>query len=146
MGYNTQAIRDVTNDDIASIPVGAAMQTGLTHPDGTVIQAATGETYWIQNGFKRTIPSSEIYGSWFAWNEIVHVSDLEVMFYPPGNPLGFGDGSWLHFDGGSVQVVSGGQRRPVVSLETFNLLGLSWAGVRNATSADAAYNAPGPSI
>ncbi len=146
MGYRWEALRRLPDHDISAIPDGTAMDPAArTHPNGTLVKGTGPQVYWVQNGLKRHVSSEPIFSSWFAWPEVVGVSDAELLLYPTGTPLGYRDGS-LFASGGKVWLVSKGQRRHVPSPASMASLGLSWEAIRNGTESEAAATPEGPPV
>lgn len=101
-----------------------------THPDGTLIKTTnSGKIYMLDNGFKRFIPSPQIFESSYRWQDVVTVSENEMTSYPAGDHILFRDGTLIS-DKNAVYIVVNGQKRPFASPATFEMKGYKWENVK----------------
>lgn len=101
-----------------------------THLNGTLIKTSnSNQIYVLDNGFKRFIPSPQIFESRYRWQDVVTVSENEIASYPTGDHILFRDGTLIS-DKNAVYIVVNGQKRPFASPATFEMKGYKWENVK----------------
>lgn len=101
-----------------------------THPNGALIKTANSDKiYVLDNGFKRFIPSPQIFESRYRWQDVVTISENEMTSYSTGNHILFRDGTLIS-DKNAVYIVVHGQKRPFASPTTFEMKGYKWENVK----------------
>ena len=128
LGYRSAAVTTVSPVDAGLVPDGPVVTAGGRHPDGTLVQGGGPQVYWLQAGTKRPIGSRAELTSRFGWDEVVKVSDEELLAYAPGPRLSFPDGRLIAAEG-RVYVMVGGQRWHVTTRTVLGALGFGWGAV-----------------
>lgn len=135
LGFKWSSVKPVSDAEINLHPVGEPVTTSSTYPDGVVFKQPGGDTYLVDDGKSRYIPSPLIFESMFRWQEVVDFSPSVVgqfylasekgdVFYPDG---------LLISGNGKVWIMENNKKVAVGSPEIFESLGLSWGMVRQAT-------------
>lgn len=107
--------------------------SGPIHPDGLIVKGSTPDLWLIRDGTRVHIPSSGVFDSLFATNEIIELSDQMLNRYSAVKQ-GFRDGSLIRTPDGRVWAVSDGARRHIPSHEAFTSLNYSYNNVREVSA------------
>lgn len=115
-------------------------------PNGILLKATNNpKVYYIDNGQKRPIESPNMLRSQFRWDDLVVTTQAEIDALPNGPQMTYRDGSLLS-NGGSVYVISDGQRLPIDSPSTFLQKGYKWSNVIAVSDAELAPQPQGPGL
>lgn len=118
----------------------------LSFPNGILLKATNNpKVYYIDNGQKRPIESPNMLRSQFRWEDLVVTTQIEIDALPNGPQMTYRDGSLLS-NGGSIYVISDGQRFPIDSPSTFLQKGYKWNNVIAVSDAELAPHPQGPSL
>lgn len=146
LGYSFDDVVGVSWDEARIHQEGPAVESVITHPDGTLLKGSGPEIWWIQAGKRRPIPNMNIFNSRFAIGEVVNQSDTKVNSYPLGPVLGYRDGTLLITPDGAVWAVSNEYRRPFSSASALEGLGYSWTSLRSVSWEEAGIHPEGSPI
>lgn len=136
LGYSWSNVVSVSWEEASLHPDGPTITTIGPHPDGTSIKASGPTVWWLQGGQRRPIPSLDIFNTWFRWEEVVPVSDVEAASYPDGPALGFRDGTLFRTPDGTVWIASEDRRRGFTSPQVFQEFGYSSSIVKDVSWGD----------
>lgn len=128
LGFMEDEITPIDNDDLDSYDVGEPVTSLTVDPDGDLLQLSTnGAIYYVQNGYRHPILSSEIYELRFSSSGARMVEPVEVEQYREGSPVLLPDGHLvIGPDDPTVYVISDGERLPIASESAFTSFGWSW--------------------
>lgn len=118
-GYKFSEV--VERTDLDNYAVGAA----VLYRDGVLIKGNTSKVYVISEGFKRWIPSEEVFnGLGYKWENIKVIADGTIGLYPTGDALletGIHpNGSLVKYENSSkIYLIENGQKRHIVSMDAF---------------------------
>ncbi|MGA1050597.1 MAG: hypothetical protein ACO3TG_03805 [Minisyncoccia bacterium] len=135
LGFKWANVKAVSDAEIDLHPLGEIVTTSSTYPDGVVFKQPGGDTYLVDDGKSRYIPSPLIFEAMFRWEEVVDFSSAvagPAYFVSPKGDVYYPDGL-LIAGNGTVWIMENNKKVPVGSPETFESLGMSWGMVRQAT-------------
>lgn len=85
LGYKWENILYISEEELNSILTGPDIFQTDIHPDGSLIKGTNEKVYFIENGLKRWIKNQDVFTvRGFKWENIILVSDLEIVKYPLG--------------------------------------------------------------
>jgi hypothetical protein len=135
LGFKWENVKAVSDAEIDLHPLGERVTTSSTYPDGVVFKQPGGDTYLVDDGKSRYIPSPLIFESMFRWDEVVDFSFSVVgpaYFVSPKGDVFYPNGLLISGQG-KVWIMENNKKVAIGSPEIFESLGLSWGMVRQAT-------------
>lgn len=135
LGFKWGNVKAVSDAEINLHSLGERVTTNSTYPDGVVFKRPGGDTYLVDDGKQRYIPSPLIFEAMFRWEEVVDFSSSVAGQSYLVNPKGdvyYPDGL-LIAGNGKVWIMENNKKVPIYSPEIFESLGMSWSMVREAT-------------
>lgn len=132
LGYNNNNILTFSNAALPSAN-GSAVESGITHPDGTIVQnTSNGALYLIQSNKKRYISTLAIYSS-YAFNNFESATAADLNLTNDTNlPLREGSVVKTNSSGALYVIDHDGstiKKRPITSISAFNLYGYSTSDI-----------------
>lgn len=99
------------------------------HPEGTLVVSGS-TVYKIMGGQRIGFPSANVFLSHgYSWSQVVPANSADLAL-PQGANATYADGTLVN-DGGTIFIISGGQKRGFTSGSVFTGLGYSFANVVN---------------
>lgn len=135
LGFKWSSVKPVSDAEIDLHPLGERVTTSSTYPDGVVFKRPGGDTYLVDDGKQRYIPSPLIFESMFRWEDVVDFSSTvagPTYFVSPKGDVYYPNGLLIAGDG-KVWIMENNEKLPIASPEIFESLGMSWGMVREAT-------------
>lgn len=135
LGFKWENVKPVSDAEIDLHPLGERVTTSSTYPDGVVFKQPGGDTYLVDDGKSRYIPSPLIFESMFRWEEVVDFSFSvtgPAYFVSPKGDVFYPDGLLIAGEG-KVWIMENNKKVPIASPAIFESLGMSWGMVREAT-------------
>lgn len=131
IGFSTEEIVDVTNQDLESYKIGVDVTASSTYPTGKLLQdPKSGGIYYVESGFKYPIIDKILLSTKFRGKIITKATTIELAKYTKGTPVLFGDGELvMSATLPSVYLISEGRKRPFLSGQTFESLGYKFSNV-----------------
>lgn len=116
-------------------------------PDGSLLQSTDdNKTYLIADGQKREVVSKSVLISRFDVNKIINVTNDDLSYYEVGVPIKFHNFAILKNPSGILYMISGDQKRKIVSQEIFKKMGFNEDEITDVTDADLALYKDGSDI
>jgi len=125
-------------DAVNTMPLGSDVQSPkrVAYPTGVLVQdISTGAIGYLQDGIMHILHSGEVLRTQFAGRTWVRISHEKFMSYHIGSPVKLRDGTIVKSPkyGAKLFLISNGQRRPIMSAETFFGLGLKLENIMTTT-------------
>lgn len=108
----------------------------LGYPDGSVLSGSDGVAYLIQGGLKRRFANKSALLTRVDASQILTVSDDVLDGYPEGAAIKFANYSLLRVPSGTIYLIVGDRKRPIVSMDVFRAIGFNPEEVDDVTDAD----------
>ncbi|MEO7804672.1 MAG: SpoIID/LytB domain-containing protein, partial [Actinomycetota bacterium] len=83
MGYSWTNVTEVSDGEATYHPVGPALSSSDTHPNGTLVMDPNGNVFYVEKGMRRHVPSPTVFDSRFRWSRVVSVPSAEITRYTP---------------------------------------------------------------
>lgn len=116
-------------------------------PDGSLLQSTEdGKTYLLTNGQKREITSKSVLLSRFDINKVINVSNDDLNYYENGVPIKYYNFAILQDSAGTIYMISGDQKRKIVSQDIFKKLGFNEDEITKVPDGDLAVYKDGADI
>jgi hypothetical protein len=117
------------------------------YPDGTLIQVSGEAGVWLlQNGQKRPFTSYSALVSRFDTKKIVLTDGASLASYPKGDPIKFPNYSLVQVPTGSIYLLVGNEKRPIVSKDIFKKIGFNTEEIINVGAEELNSYADGQTI
>lgn len=131
IGFNPEEVVDAGWQDINGYKDGAPLTGETAYPTGALLQnKVTGGVYWVIEGTKSPIWDKVFLTTKFKNKQITPVAPEELNQFKDTNPVLFEDGELVKStNSNAVFVISGGQKRPILSGEIFEKVGFKWDNV-----------------
>lgn len=135
LGYRLGNVLEVSDDELSFYPNGEVISSTVVHPDGSLVKTAYSPVvYLTADGKKHHLRSAAVFRSHgFEWSDIVVISTEEMSSYPLGEMMNFANGSVLKGSVPTIYLVTGGNKRPFSSAETYLDLGFKWSSYRTVS-------------
>ncbi|PIU01670.1 hypothetical protein COT68_01970 [bacterium (Candidatus Torokbacteria) CG09_land_8_20_14_0_10_42_11] len=137
LGYRISNARKISDSELASIPGGPSVQSGVKKIDGTLIRTkASPAIYILDEGKRRHIAEWNVFtANGYSWKDVKTISDAEMASYSQGSPMVLNDGLIVQAKGRpGVYAVESGRLRLVKNMETFKSLGYQWNWVKTVSA------------
>jgi hypothetical protein len=136
-GYAWEGITVLLDADVGAIPSGAAVPSGgpcplFTPPTGSMLRGSGGTIYAISHGLRRSFPNAAtLEGRGYQWGNIDVVHDSYLSAVPVGEGILnlLDTGHLLKGSGGTIWVMSNGQKRGIPNAATMSACGYRWDAV-----------------
>ncbi len=117
-------------------------------PDGTLVASKENpeRRYLIRRGERRPLSQAVFLSLTNGTDKTVALSESDLAAYPEGEPLRFPNFSLVELPTGARYLLSGEQKRLIVSTKAFRTLGFQEDEVMPATAEDLAGYADGPDL
>ena len=133
LGYQPAAALAASTSVIGSLPAGADVTDGTTHPDGTAVSSG-GKLYVVSVGTLRPL-SALARASWYRSNEVVPAAAGDALTVGSAFPVR--DGTYIKAnDGGAPWIVSDGAKHRLLSSSFASFMGYTSAMMLTAVQAD----------
>lgn len=132
IGFNPEEVEDAVLEDIADYTEGEPLtEEAAAYPTGQLVQnQTTGGVYWAESGLKHPIWDRAVLAANFGGRKIKPLPPADLAMLMTADPIKLTDGVLVRTaDEPAVFVISNGQRRPIVSEETFVAFGYDWKDV-----------------
>lgn len=116
------------------------------YPDGSVLSDPEGDAYLIQGGLKRRFDNKSALHTRVDPGKIIPASDATLAAYQDGAPIKFSNYSLVHVPDGTVYLLVGDRKRPILSMEVFRAIGFNPEEIDDVDPADLAGYADGDMI
>lgn len=131
IGFSTDELIAVTNDDLAAYSEGTPITAESIYPQGHLLQNKTsGGVYFVEDGIKHPLISKTLLDlNYKGWR--IHPVDSETLdTYTTGDKVLLPDGTLVKStDESAVYIISEGKRRPITSGEVFEAMGWKWENI-----------------
>jgi hypothetical protein len=135
LGFDFASVREITVDEATNYPEGAAIKYG---PDKALLSDGE-KVFYIENGKKHWVSSSQLFNVLkFKWSNIKQAPQ-ELAQYLEGSFMAYPNGTLFREEGKqTVYLVSGGQKKEFVSVQSFLTSGFKWSKIISVQPAEAA--------
>ena len=123
---------DTKNDELVDYNLGEEITIKSTYPMGALLQNnQTGAIFFVQNGVSHPLIAQEIMTINYPKYPIQPVTPEELEKYDQGDIIKFREGELLKSSQNPlVYLVSGGQKKPILTAEVFERLGFKWTEIK----------------
>lgn len=116
-------------------------------PDSTIVtEKESGSSFLIRDGARRPLSRAVLASLTTDLGKVVRVSASDLAAYPEGDALKFSNFSLIEIPDGSRYLLTGAQKRLIVSTNVFKLLGFQEDEVIEARAEDLVDYTDGPDI
>jgi len=131
IGFNTAEISNVSLNDIGDYDIGEDISEKTIYPTGAILQdQATKQLWYVKNGEKHLIATKEILNIKYKGKAIIKSTSEELSQFTEGLEDKLQDGTLItSLKGGSIFIISNGERREIQTKELFNDLGFKQENV-----------------
>lgn len=131
LGLQQEEIVQGSNDELQDVPSGPTITEKDLYPTTTLVQSReTGAIFQMENGKRRPIVSPVVLKNQFGKRRTTVVSEKELDAIPVGEPVKLRDGTLVRDKRGEhVYIISGGERRKILTGEAFSQYGFKWKNV-----------------
>ncbi|MDD5110603.1 MAG: hypothetical protein PHI63_05340 [Patescibacteria group bacterium] len=144
---NFNDIPQVSTELLDPYPLGAPITATVSYPMGKLFRDETGALSWVENSVRHPVDAVV---AQVNWKDRVPepTAAAELAVYPTGSGVPLRDGSFVLNSNGTYYVISGGERRKIVSAALFDrLFGSARRDLAVAVSDEVlALSAPGLNI
>ena len=143
-GYKWNSIVKISDEELSYHSDG----TKILFADGTLIKGTGPTVYLIDGQNKRAIITLQMFNLWdFKWENVISLSDKEIVYYSEGVSLLYPDNTLVkEFGKSEIYLVKNEERHWVKTLEAFLGLGYKWADVIGLSLKDISQYALGSAI
>ena len=112
-------------------PDGEPITENNIFPSGQLVQnKSTGAIFFLKDGIRHPIVSGAIYKSQYGLQRPQGMTPATLEKYAVGDPIGFKEGELVVSEkGGTVYVISNGQRLPIANSATFTAYRFNWRNI-----------------
>lgn len=119
-------IKLLSDRDLAIYSLGAP----ITYPNGFLVSGTGPEIYLIKNNKRRHISSATLFNqAGFKWEDIIRISQLELLAHPLGEKFLFVDGTLIKGLSPTVYLAEGGFKKIIFSTHLFQKRGFRWQDI-----------------
>ncbi len=137
LGFRWENTIKLPDEALKSIPEAPPLAERLpAYPEGTLLKGEAPTVFVIRAGARRAVPDLATFTALgFKWENVRQVPESELAAIPEASPLAspadfaFKDGTLLKGSAPTVYVMSGGRRRAIPDIDTFQALGYRWENV-----------------
>lgn len=131
LGLQPEEIVQGSDEELRDVPSGATITEQDLYPTTTLIQSReTGAVFQMENGKRRPIVSPQVLKNQFGKRRTTLVPQKEIDSLPLGEPVKLRDGTLVRVkDGDHVFIISGGERRKILTGDAFSRYGFNWKAV-----------------
>ncbi|MBD3282563.1 MAG: hypothetical protein GF387_03065 [Candidatus Portnoybacteria bacterium] len=142
-GYNKNKIKEITDRNLAQYPI----TDPVMYPNGTLIKGPTPEVYLIQNNQRKHITSPTLFqNKGYKWEDILTVTEKELMAHPLGEKVCFNDGTLIKGPTPEVYLIKNQKRHWIKTASVFSRLGYNWNQITQVQPEEVAYYSLGSII
>ncbi len=129
--FNMDEVEEVTDADLIPYEIGEPITVDTQYPQGALLQdSVMGETWYVEDGVRRLVDHPALLSLYFKNRKPKKVDPTVLMDFTKGQPYQLHDGELVKTDVSPVvYVMEHGQRRPIMTEETFNELGWKWKNI-----------------
>lgn len=90
LGYKWQRVITISEWEFSNYPLGESVTYNKIQDGNLIKSQASPAVYFIENGFKRLIPSARLFlVRGYKWKDVLIASDEDTKLLPDADPLGF---------------------------------------------------------
>lgn len=136
-GYDWQSVVSLSDRDLAIYPLGLP----ITYPNGSLIKGDGPEVYVIENQARRHITSRILFKQKeFKWEDVMEVSQAELLTHPLGEKVLFIDGSLVKEEKSlPVYLIKSQERHWIENPQVFSGLGYKWRDIITLSSEEISH-------